>query len=362
MAVTEGRYLAYYLLFFAVTQLVRDRRTLDRLVGGLAVLAAAVAATMLWQYFQDQPFAAGRVESLVTEGQRYADIVRMRLPGEPLLLLAFMAYAGALLTDRPRTAGLAGMLACGLFAGGLVLTFDRSVWAGVGATLLLLLYLMRRSRTARLVAWVPPLGAAAALLLLVVLQAPQSTVGRIGSAAAQRMATLLTGEALASEQDTWRWRRFEYRYAVPQALGHPLLGLGLGARYRPYVPGVDWQLTGPEAADARREGYDGRAYLHNGHLWLLLKTGIPGYLCFLWVILRSLRRTLRLGPALPSLRLRGPVLGAGLALVAMLIAAVALSVLMEWPWIAVIGTALGVSEVALRLGGHTEKGTADARA
>jgi hypothetical protein len=359
MAVTEGRYLGYFLLFFAVTQLVRDRRALDRLVIGMAVLAAGVTLMMVWQYFQDQPFAAGRVEHLVTGGQQYADITRMRLPGEPLLVTAFLAAAAALLSDRVGSARMGRLLACALFASGLVLTFDRSVWAGVGLALLLLLYLLGRGR--RLLGLLPPLAIAAAVIVLVIQFAPKSTVGRVATAALERVRTLVTAEALASEQDTWQWRRFEYRHAVPQVFAHPLLGLGLGARYRPYVPGVDWEVEGPDAADAQREGYDGRAYLHNGHLWLLLKTGIPGYLCFVWLMLRSLRRGLHSGPRLGSAPRRGVVLGIGLAHVAMLIAAVALSVLMEWPWIAVIGATLGVSEVALRLEGRAEKGATDAR-
>ena len=75
----------------------------------------------------------------------------------------------------------------------------------------------------------------------------------------------------------------ETQYALPQIAAHPLIGLGLGADYRPWDSRIDFgSLT-----------YDKFAYIHDGHLWTILKTGLVGYLFFIIFLFLFLQRSLR---------------------------------------------------------------------
>jgi len=151
-----------------------------------------------------------------------------------------------------------------------------------------------------------------------------------------RLATL--GSQRTLSEDSLQWRYVENEYALRQIASHPLLGLGLGARYRPFDPRIDY----------RGMNWDARGFIHNGHLAILLASGLPGYLCLMWLSLAFLIRGFRYWRCISNSQMRGIVLGFTLAYLGVLISAVVGSPFTSWSWTPLIGIMMGVNEVALR--------------
>ena len=88
----EMRVIASYLLFFAVTNLVRTENQLQFVMRSIFFLAAVVAAVMLLQYVLGSsapPILAGRIETLTTEGTNSPNVTRIIPPGDLLVLVSF---------------------------------------------------------------------------------------------------------------------------------------------------------------------------------------------------------------------------------------------------------------------------------
>jgi len=82
-------------------------------------------------------------------------------------------------------------------------------------------------------------------------------------------------------------------------------------------------------------------------LWILLQSGLLGYLSLMWLSLAFLLRGFRYWRSIPNSRMQGVVLGFTLAYLAVLIAAGANSSFMQWRWTTVIGIIMGINEVVL---------------
>jgi len=337
------RVLVYYLTFFIVTNLVREERQLSLLWRGLSVLAAIVAATMAVQYLlgESVPILPGRVETLWTDGTTYGGIVRILPPGQSLVLVAFVVTSVKLVVDELRWTTVFKFLQWGLLALALVLTFNRSFWVVAILALLLLACLAKGPHKQRLVGWglvgllLAPVG------LLLVFDRPEGKAARVVRASFARLSSLTRKDTFASPDSTFRWRSIEYEYALPQIISHPLIGLGLGARYRPWDPRLDWE--GSEGV-----GFDGRAYVHNGHVWVVLKTGLLGYLCLLWLSFTFLIRGFRYWSRSSRSQDKGLVLGFALSYLGVMVGAIVNPMFMQWFWTPVIGLMMGANEVILR--------------
>jgi hypothetical protein len=175
----------------------------------------------------------------------------------------------------------------------------------------------------------------AAIILLPALDRPESQATKLIEAFFTRLATLGSDKTL--RESSLQWRYIENRYAIPHITPPSLIGLGLGTRYRPFDPRLDGE-----------EGWDARRYVHNAHLWILLKTGLLGYICLMWLSLAFLRRGIRYWRLIPDSQMRGCVLGFTLTYLGVLIGAVVNPMLMQWFWTPVIGIMMGVNEVVLK--------------
>lgn len=332
----EIRVVTYYLTFLTVTNLVREDRQLIFLLRGLFLLATIVAVTMIAQFLLGESlrFLPGRVETLSTLGQGYSGITRILPPGQSLIVVAFIATTVTLVLDKFRPTNMLRLLPWGLLGLAVVLTFNRSFWVGVGLALFLLAYLVRGQDRQRLVGWSLVIILLAAIILLPAFDQPESQAARLMRASFERLGTLASGKTLG--ESSMQMRYVEYKYALPQITSHPLIGLGLGARYRPFIPGVDW------------EEFDGRGYIHNGHLWILLKSGLLGYLCLLWLSLAFLLRGFKYWRRIPDPQMRGAVLGFTLTYIGVLVGAVVNPMFMQWFWTPVLGIMMGINEVVLK--------------
>jgi hypothetical protein len=335
------RVVSYYLTFFVVTNLVRKDHQVIFLLRGLLLLATVVALAMIAQFLvgESTPFLPGRVETLSTWGETWSGITRILPPGQSLIVVAFIVTTATLVLDEFRPISVLRFLQWGLLGLAIVLSFNRSSWVQLGLALFLLVCLVRRQDKQRLIGWgllVVLLGAA---ILPFTFYEPESLAAQAVRASFGRLVTLVS--VGTARESGMQWRYLETEYALPQIASHPLIGLGLGATYRPWDPRLDW--TGPGGT-----GWDASAYIHNGHLWILLQSGLLAYLCLMWLSLAFLVRGLKYWRSVFNSQMRGIVLGFTLTYLGVLIGAIVNPMFMQWFWTPVIGMMMGINEVVLR--------------
>jgi O-antigen ligase len=335
----EVRYMTYYLSFFVVTNLVREKRQLRTLLRGILFLAVLVAVAMIVQYVLGTQIhlLAGRVENLTTEGTNYEGIARIIPPGEPLLFGGFVVLAAILVLNKLSATALMRVLLCGLLGLAIILTFRRSVWAVTGLALLIIGIVAKQQDRRRFLGWGVAVVVTASLALVLVNNKSESQTAQLTKAFTERFQTLFEDKTFeAQNASTLRWRDFEYQYAIPQILAHPVFGLGLGAKYRPYVPGVDY------------EKFDGRGYIHNGHLFIMMKAGMLSYLGLLWLTFAFLKRGFKNWRRIQNGQAQAIVLGITLAYLGTFISAISEPRFCDWNnWVAAIGIMMGINEVII---------------
>jgi hypothetical protein len=336
------RVLSYYLTFFIVTNLVRELRQLNSLLNGLFLLATIVAAAMVVQFFLGHTvqLLSGRVESLGTQGVVYEDVTRILPPGVSIVLVSFGALLSILVLEKIKPRRLLKFLQFGLLGMALLFTFLRSYWAVLIIMFFLMGYIFRGYDRRRLIRWGLVAIFSAAMILLVIFSDPDSRAARLAGASMDRLSTLGRSGTFQGKDSSLNWRKIENRYAFSTIASHPLIGLGMGARYRPRDPRLDQR-------GASSPSFDFRGYIHNGHLWVLLQSGLVGYISLMWLSLAFLIRGFRYWRSIANDRIRGVVLGFTLVYVAVLIAAVVNPTFTQWNWTPVIGIIMGINEVIL---------------
>lgn len=347
------RDITFYLTIFVVTNLVREQRQLNLLLRGFFVLATLVAMAMVAQYAigGSLQLLPGRVETLATRGETYGGVFRILPPGQSLILVAFIVSTVTLVLTRIGLSSILRFLQWGLLGLVVLLTFNRTYWVAVGLELPLLGLSINGQHRRRIIGWGLLVAFLGAVTLPVALAQPGSRIASLASASYERMSTLV--DPRTPGESSIEMRYIEYEHALPQIPSLPLLGLGIGARYRPWDPRVDWEQPGGL-------GFDGRAYIHNGHLWILLQSGVLGYLCFAWLSLAFLVRGFRHWWDIPSLHTRAAVLGFSLAYVGVLVSSLSSPLVIEPFWIPVIGLMMGFNESAIRIAqAHPDHATAD---
>jgi hypothetical protein len=335
------RDITFYLTFFLVINLVREQRQLTLLLRGFLALATAVAIAMIAQYLvgESLQLLPGRVETLSTQGESYGGVFRILPPGQSLTLVAFVVTTVALVLNGFRPLSLLRFLQWGLLGLVVVLTFNRSFWVVAGLALLLTACLLRGQDRQRLVVWSLVVALLASVILPLAMYEPESRASTLVRASIERLRTLVSSGTLGESSIEMRY--VESEYARSQITKVPLIGLGIGARYRPWDSRIDWRL--PDGS-----GFDGRAYIHNGHLWILLQSGLLGYLCFVWLSLAFLVRGLRYWRSVRDSDMRAMVLGFTVTYLGVMLGAIVNPMLMQSFWIPVLGVMLGMTELAVR--------------
>jgi O-antigen ligase len=121
-------------------------------------------------------------------------------------------------------------------------------------------------------------------------------------------------------------------------VANPWIGLGMGFTYRPWDRRIDEQ---PLAVS----DYDFRKHIHNGHLWILLQSGLLGYLSFVWLSVAFLIQGFGHWRRVADAHFRGVMLGFTVIYLGILIAAFVNSTFVQWRWTPVIGMMMGINEV-----------------
>lgn len=337
------RVLSYYLVFFAVTNLVRERRQLNLLLNGFFYLATVVAAAMSAQFlFGDSvKLLPGRVETLGTQGTVYEGITRILPPGWSIILVSFVTIVCILTMQEFSPVTWLRTLQLSLMGMALLVTFLRSYWAVIAIVFVLLTYLLRGTDRQRLIRGMLAVIFLAVVILIPLMGDSGSPAAKLASASADRFSTLSNIGTFQGQDSSLNWRIIENRYALSTITSHPLLGLGMGFTYRPW----DSRLDPPDAK--LFYSYDFRKHIHNGHFWILLQSGFLGYLAFAWLSLAFLIRGFRYWRLVADDQMRAVVLGFTLVYLAVLIAAAVNSTFMQGAWTSVIGIIFGVNEVIL---------------
>ena len=335
----EIRNIANYLLFFGVINLIRNEKQIRILTNGLLILATLVPMVMIVQYILGSSvhLLPGRVEVLSTEGTSYSDVTRIIPPGYSLVFVAFI-FLSVMLPYGEYKSHRAWLVLPWLLTGiGVLLTFKRHFWVAAILIFLLIIYLSKKAELKRIIGWgVFALVISAIGFFFVVSMAGSKGSDLLGSSTA-RLASLLDVGTYQDPNSSLRWRDFEYKYALPQIVAHPLLGMGLGARYRPFIPHRDNAV------------YDGRGFIHNGHVWIMLKTGLLGYAAMFWLIITFVVRGLRSWRKLLTPYARTAVLGFTLAYIGMLIGTIVEPMLIEWRWTALLAVIMGLNEAVIQV-------------
>lgn len=278
-AIPEIRIIFYYLLFYITTNLVRSTRDIEFVIEGMNWLAGLVALLMVLQFAVGRtiPILEGRIEVL---SEQAGSITRITdTPGEGLITVMVIINLIRLITGKVRMKGLVfiGLLALQMIA--LIMTFNRTHWLMVFAAVLLTLFVTEWKERDKFVYW----GVVLVLFIIVIvgiaLINPSSDFGHFVMTSLQRGLTMFQLDSYQqTTQSTLRWRDFEYQYGFMQVARHPVIGMGLGAIYRPNLFVID------------HPNFFGQVYTHNAHLWLAMKTGLLGYGLFMLFILRFILR------------------------------------------------------------------------
>jgi hypothetical protein len=343
-AIASIRTFSYYLTFFAVTNLVRERRQLNFLLNGMFLLATIVAVAMIGQYllggsvqFFISQVGAGAEAFDASQGRRVAP------PGFSIVLVSFVTSLCILVLEKFHPKALLRCLQFGLLGTASLVTFFRSYWVALIVVMLLMGCLVRGAERRRLMAWglsgLAVMFTAVLVAYAVFVSAPESRVSRLVEDSWERYSTLVSGGTFRGEDPSVDFRKIEASHAVVAIGSRPVIGLGLGAAYRPWDPRLDWR-----DADGL---HDLRRLIHNSHLGILLQSGLLGYLSMLWLSLAFLVRGFSNWRSVPDNRLRSVMLGFTLVFLALLIAGGANSLFMQSYWIPVIGMILGINEVIL---------------
>lgn len=337
------RVFSYYLAFFVVTNLVREARQINFLLNSLFLLATVIAAAMVVQFFLGHTvqLLPGRVENLWTQGVVYEEVTRILPPGLSIVLVSFCVLLCILVLEKTKSLKWLKSFQCGLLGIALLFSFLRSYWAVLIIMVFLLGYVFRGDDRRRYIRWSLVAIFSVAMIMLFIFSDPGSRAARLAGASIDRLSTLARGGTFQGKDSSLSWRRIENRYAFSTIASHPLIGLGMGAKFRPRDPRLDQR-------DPNRRSFDLRGFIHNGHLWILLQSGLIGYLSLMWLSVTFLIRGFRYWRSIASNGMRGVVLGFTLAYLVVLIAAFANSTFMQWQWTPVIGIIMGANEVILK--------------
>lgn len=340
--IPELRMAEYYISFFLFTNLLRTPGSLRFLLRWFFILATLVGVVMIVQYFlgYTSPILAGRVEVLVTseQGRIYQEVTRITdTSGEGLITMAFMLKSVMLFIDRLRIRKMADLIQWGIIGTGFLMTFNRTHWLMAFFVIGMTALLVGKQERQKLLYWslaVILLGVFLISAILILL--PESGPATFLRAFGGRLFSVTASDLYRDPNtSTLLWRNFEYEYGLPQVWSHPIMGLGLGANYRPLLMNVDGYWS------------DGRHFVHNSHLWVAMKTGLVGFFFYLWFLLGFVWHGLRSWRSVADVSLRGMVLGSALSILAIVIGANAHAITMSLYWIPVLTFVIGTSEVII---------------
>lgn len=293
-----ARPFALLTLFYVVVRLFpepRERRLL--LTGGVVIAAVAGVIALfvaLGAGFGDTLSGGG--ETIIKEEEGAAGLLRVRLSGLSMAYALFWFAVVRLLSAGRGTRlgwalGLAGM------ALAIAISFNRNMWLGLIAGLILMMVVggprVRNRLTAAIVVFL------AGIVLLASLGS--ATDNPVLKPVVQRGSTLFNPSKVEQSKSLTN-RSLETRVAWPKAQRHALTGIGPGVDFGVY----NFDFVGPHSVKVETQ-----LFLHNQYLYLLLICGLPGLVAFLLFLAIPLGQAFRRTPTDPAVT----ACGVGIAMI-----------------------------------------------
>lgn len=340
-ALGELRNVIYYALFFVAAWGIEGRRQLIITLVGLFAIADLVAVLVVLQQLLGPNNAILAAMSGThwhlweqATGSSAFGTLRVVPPGH-VLMYVMMIVAFCLMTFAPRTARLRAILEMQiLFLGiGLFLTYTRAQWAA-SIVVLGLIAIMRLPAFKASLARYLIIGVSTLLIALPVVGELQPSLENSPS---------LNVLAARVSENTADWRVFETEEALRSISQHPILGVGLGNSYRGLtLMGGEaqgwWSAGGLAAGEVSRF----TRYIHNSHLAIAVKMGVPALMTFLWFCTAYTVCGWRLYQNLADQQLKGLVLALTTSFLGLLFWAVLHSHLVETESTSVVGLMAGL--------------------
>lgn len=305
IAIREFRIVTYWLGFFAVTQLIRTEKQLNRLISGLVILSILMTGTVfLKMAVPSLSLIRVTTETLVTAGQEFSGVSRVWITGERIIyVMLIVAVCLSVFVESVRLRRIYGGVTAILFLW-LFLSFQRNYWLTTALSLGVFGLLVNWPQRLRILRWAV-LGVAILALLFAI---PGSPLASWGNAALDRIFSVQQ-DSLEHDMSAIL-REAELQYAFRKVAEYPLFGVGIGNTYRPWIRQFDY-FPNDLTPDSRGLTW----YCHNAYMWIWVKMGTPGLVFFLWLCCAFLYRGFRNWRRIPDATWRAVVLGFTLAFI-----------------------------------------------
>jgi O-antigen ligase len=227
------------------------------------VLALTIAMGVMFQSFTGyEIFEKGQpLRDLYTLNSSMGGVLRSETPGQ-FLIAGALVYLLAAFAKRQLQWTFFHAILAAILAGGLLVGFGRGLWMSVILGWFLLFFFSKKSNFIRISALI----SVSALLLIVsaIFLKPDYV-----NAVANRFFSV--GKELQGGSSFGR-RIEENQYALQKFIESPVLGVGLGGRYKP--PGAESLVWEDESR-----------YIHNAYVRIATKTGLFGLLSVIFLVL-----------------------------------------------------------------------------
>jgi O-antigen ligase len=327
-ATYEARILLYYLIFFAITHHIRTKPQLFRLIHGILLIGLLAAGVMIAQAILGRSFLLVEAEAL-----QGSQLIRFYYPAGSAVVVSLMVLTCIMAIGKDPRYRLISILAIPLLGLALLLTLTRNVLVSIVVGLAVMLIILRRNRLSRLVGNLLVIaGIVITIVALLGITGNEALLSKYVSTFSDRISSMFSERILSSEETLdWRWK--EAQPAWTQIVQNPVFGIGFETPYR----------------KAFFMGDLFRHFIHNGYLWIWLKTGLLGLIPFLWLSACFLVRGFSHWRDIQDNLLKAVTLGFILAYLATLMSNLVVSSVASNLAAVVFGAMMGVNEVAFTL-------------
>ena len=325
------RILTYYLTFVVVTNLIRNKRQFIFTINGLFLIASVVGIAILAQAVigESVQLMPGRVESAGVFGVTYS-ATRILPPGQTLIYVLFTTGVCLLVFGKNEHLKLRNYFIIMLTGIGVTLTYNRSYWVACILSFILIITFADPVAKKRIIIifliWFSSI-----MISLFILSNFDNRENATIVSLSDRFSSLFMGKKLY-ESDSLEYRKLENQYAFPQIAKNAVFGIGLSNDYRPKFYEV---------------GDDPTYYIHNGYLWILLKTGLIGLLPLLWFFLVFIIRGYKNWRKIEDNYFRSLLIGFTLSGTGVVLITFVIPMFMQWFSIIVLSTIVGISETII---------------
>ncbi|GJI91823.1 O-antigen ligase family protein [Duganella hordei] len=260
----DGRAFLYWLWLPILWRMTAGQQdSIPKLVRVIVGIALTVVGLALFQWVTGvQVVAVGLVASLGTTSGLGEEVTRVQMPGFLFVSWAVIWLMLQMLYKRVSLLVAGPMML--LLLAGLYVNFGRGLWAWTFIGILIPVFFIGSGRSAKLLIMMT-LGAVLGVGTLAVVK--PSVLENIGS-------RLISVQNEGGQKSSYGWRELENTEALITLRRTPLVGVGMGGEYRPWVHEL-------------RLFFEHVRYIHNSYLFIALKLGIPGLLCLLILYWRS---------------------------------------------------------------------------